>query len=130
MDDSYGTVVQWNIRNVGQEYSQSQSLKIETITRNELDTIRERWNKPWCIGGDFNVISFSETKLRGGSCFVSRITPEMSAFSDWINGLSNNTRCPHSRIGLIDMAPIGSAVQRIFLHIVKSSESSNYVQVE
>lgn len=60
---------------------------------NELDTIRMRWSKPWCIGGDFNVIKFSEDKLGG-----SRITPEMSAFSDWI-----------SRHGLLDLQLNGAS---------------------
>ena len=60
---------------------------------NELDTIRMRWSKPWCIGGDFNVIRFSEDKLGG-----SRLTPEMSAFSDWIN-----------RHGLLDLQLNGAS---------------------
>lgn len=30
---------------------------------NDLDEIRVRWNGLWCVGGDFNVIRFSDEKL-------------------------------------------------------------------
>ena len=46
----------------------------------ELDTVRDRWNGAWCIGGDFNVIRFPEDKL--GGCCMSHV---MRSFSDWIN---------------------------------------------
>ena len=49
----------------------------------ELDSIRARWNGPWCIRGDFNIIRFPEEKLSG-----CRISPEMIAFSDWISSQS------------------------------------------
>lgn len=31
----------------------------------ELEDVRNRWDLPWCVGGDFNVIRFSHEK-RGG----------------------------------------------------------------
>lgn len=47
----------------------------------ELDATRARWSGAWCLGGDFNVIRFSEEKL--GRC---HLTQEID-FSDWINSL-------------------------------------------
>lgn len=29
---------------------------------NELNSIVNKWNKPWAVGGDFNVIRFSEER--------------------------------------------------------------------
>lgn len=54
---------------------------------NELDMIRRRWNGPWCIGGDWNIIRFPSEKLGG-----TRISADMRLFSDWIN--------PHSLVDL------------------------------
>ena len=42
----------------------------------ELDRVRAKWNGPWCIGGDFNIIRLPEEKL--GGC---RISPEKTIFS-------------------------------------------------
>lgn len=46
----------------------------------ELDGIRRRWNGPWCVGGDWNVVRFPGEKLGG-----YRTSSDMQAFSDWIN---------------------------------------------
>lgn len=32
---------------------------------NELDSIRSKWNGPWCLGGDWNVVRFSSLKING-----------------------------------------------------------------
>lgn len=49
----------------------------------ELDDIKSRWSGPWCVGGDWNVVRFPNEKL--GGC---RTTPDMQAFSGWINNNS------------------------------------------
>lgn len=46
----------------------------------ELDLIRSKWSGPWCLGGDFNVIRCSETRV--GGC---RVSSDMNTFSEWIN---------------------------------------------
>lgn len=46
----------------------------------ELDAVRARWARPWCIGGDFNVTRFLEDKL--GGC---RMTADIQGISIWIN---------------------------------------------
>lgn len=49
----------------------------------ELDAIKGRWNGTWCVGGNWNVVRFPSEKL--GGC---RTSPDMQAFSDWINSNS------------------------------------------
>lgn len=51
----------------------------------ELDSMASKWNRPWVVGGDFNVIKFSNEKKGGRS-----ISPVMREFSDWIRGLELN----------------------------------------
>lgn len=46
----------------------------------ELDSIRMNWTGPWCIGGDWSVVTFLSGKL-GGNTFSA----DMIGFSDWIN---------------------------------------------
>ncbi|RVW37823.1 Transposon TX1 uncharacterized 149 kDa protein [Vitis vinifera] len=52
----------------------------------ELGAIRGLWSDPWCIGGDFNMIRFSNERRRGG-----RVSPSMRRFSEVINDLDLRT---------------------------------------
>lgn len=47
----------------------------------EFDTVRARWNGPWCNGGDFDIIRSPEAKTRWR-------LPETTAFTDLINSQS------------------------------------------
>lgn len=60
-------------------YGPSDSGQREMLWR-ELDDIRSRWNGPWCIEGDWNIIRFPSEKL---GC--NRISSDMVSFSDWVN---------------------------------------------
>ena len=50
---------------------------------NEVKSVRQRWAKPWCVFGDFNVVCFPNERL---GC--SRISASMIEFSDFIEDLS------------------------------------------
>ncbi|KAK1294355.1 hypothetical protein QJS10_CPA16g00524 [Acorus calamus] len=45
----------------------------------ELSAVREAWEAPWCVLGDFNVTRYPEDRNR-----VSYMTPDMQRFSEWI----------------------------------------------
>lgn len=45
----------------------------------KLNTVAGKWNRPWVVGGDFNVIRFSNERKVG--CPISNA---MWGFSDWI----------------------------------------------
>jgi hypothetical protein len=45
----------------------------------ELSCLMDRWEVPWCIGGDFNAIRFSSERLGG-----VRYAASMEAFSQFI----------------------------------------------
>lgn len=47
----------------------------------ELKGLRHRWDGPWVIGGDFNVIRFINEKNIGG-----QITRSMRDFEDFVRG--------------------------------------------
>lgn len=46
---------------------------------NELFDLRNRWGRPWCIRGDWNVVRYPSDNTGG------KITMEMRQFSDWFN---------------------------------------------
>lgn len=46
----------------------------------ELNFVVGKWNRPWVVGGDCNVIRFSNKKK--GGCSIS---PAMQDFSYWIH---------------------------------------------
>ncbi|XP_059597084.1 uncharacterized protein LOC132254750 [Vitis vinifera] len=48
----------------------------------ELGAICGLWNDPWCVGGDFNMIKFSNERRRGG-----RVSSSMRRFSEVIDDL-------------------------------------------
>lgn len=42
-------------------YGPPNSVKVEEFL-SELDNVYARWNLPWCLGGDFNLIRFSHER--------------------------------------------------------------------
>lgn len=60
-------------------YGPNDSRLRESFWR-ESDSIHSRWNGPWCLGGDWNVIRFPSEKSGG-----VLLSAEMEAFLDWIN---------------------------------------------
>ena len=48
----------------------------------ELGAVKGLWDGPWCVGGDFNEIFFSNERSRGG-----RLSNSMIRFSDILNVL-------------------------------------------
>ena len=58
------------------------SNKNRELLWEELGAIRVLWREPWCIGGDFNVIRFSNERNREG-----RISRTMIRFSQIIDEL-------------------------------------------
>jgi hypothetical protein len=65
-----------------------------SILWDELSGLMNVWEKPWCIGGDFNVVRHSGEKLR-----ASRQTQVMTDFADFI-----------SEQGLIDLPMLGGRI--------------------
>lgn len=47
-------------------YSPSQSGEIDDFL-SELDNINSRWEFPWCLGGDFNLVRFPKEQKWGCS---------------------------------------------------------------
>ena len=47
----------------------------------ELESVKGLWSDPWCVGGDFNLVRFSEEHSRGGG-----LTTSMRRFSEVIRG--------------------------------------------
>lgn len=45
----------------------------------EFSQVASRWESPWVLGGDFNIIRFSNERKRG--CIIGQA---MKDFSDWI----------------------------------------------
>ena len=43
----------------------------------ELESVKGLWSDPWCVGGDFNLVRFSEEHSRGGG-----LTTSMRRFSE------------------------------------------------
>jgi hypothetical protein len=64
------------------------------ILWDELGGIMNVWEKPWCVGGDFNVVRHAGEKLR-----ASRQTQAMTDFADFI-----------SEQGLIDLPMVGGRI--------------------
>ena len=52
------------------------------------------WEKPWCVGGDFNVVRHAREKLR-----ASR---QMQAMTDFVDFISEQ--------GLIDVPMVGGRI--------------------
>ena len=48
----------------------------------ELNQVAGRWNRPWLLGGDFNVIRFPNERKR--SCYMSS---SMWDYNNWIRSL-------------------------------------------
>lgn len=74
--EDLSTKAKWLITSV---YGPNDSQREKQFWK-ELDEVRGRWDGAWCIGGDWNIVRFPSER-RG----TSRMTGEMSSFSDWIN---------------------------------------------
>ena len=79
----------------------------------ELGAIRGLWSDPWCSGGDFNMIRFSNERRRGG-----RVSPSMRRFSEVINDLDLRSPSTGGSIHLERRVEQSSSVQtRSFLGV-------------
>lgn len=59
-------------------YGPNESSQLSLLW-SELDSIRNRWNSPWRIEGEWNVVRFP---FERSGC--SYLTSEMTVFYDWI----------------------------------------------
>ena len=57
-----------------------QSEENRQLCWEELSSVRQRWEVPWCLVGDFNAIRIPSERL---GC--NRFNPSMDSFSDWID---------------------------------------------
>ena len=56
------------------------SVRDRRLLREELFGLRNWWNIPWCVGGDFNVVRFP-SECTGSTVFIAA----MHDFSDFIS---------------------------------------------
>ena len=79
---------------------------IREIFWEELGSIKGLWEKPWCVGGDFNVILYPEERSKGG-----RIDNSMRRFSDILNDLGlrdlplRRGLIPDGEASMVDQSP-------------------------